>query len=235
MMAQQFTITDFIAHRWDEAKAVLSRHDPGFVATVNVYFDVKERGLILPNVPPPPSHRLSAKWYELFESTMDVSEQLDRLDVTVRKIDGAANHHEAHYYFETWVQDIYNLCEKIGRMISLSCSMYSLGRLKDKYRQEVENKIQHNVGRKRQALVHGADEAEKGGLGVSAKGITEDQLWEASVAAGPETIPYALESSHLYTPEWLRRIRPVTTDILAQLGGILSGLDQDITLAANKT
>ena len=129
-MPEQFTITDFIAHRWGEARVKLSRHDPAFVATMSVYFDVKERGLILPDTPPPPSYRLSAEWYELLESTLDVSQQLFRLEVTVRKTDAATNRREADYYFETWVQDVYNLCEKIGRMISVSCSLYSLGRLK---------------------------------------------------------------------------------------------------------
>ena len=66
-MPEQFTITDFIAHRWGEARVKLSRHDPAFVATMGVYFDVKERGLILPDTPPPPSYRLSAEWYELLE------------------------------------------------------------------------------------------------------------------------------------------------------------------------
>ena len=234
MMPEQFAITDFIENRWSEASAELSRHDRAFFDAVSRYFRVKEAGLVLTENLPQPSHRLSAGWYELLESTMDVSQHLDRLDLTVRKIDEATDRKEADYYFETWVQDIYNLCEKIGRMISLSCSLHSLGRLKDKYRQELEEKVQYNTSRMRQALVHGADEPEKGGLGVSAIGITEDQLWEASVVVGPESIPYALEASHLKPPAWVRRTRPVTADILARLGDVLSGLDQNIVTVADR-
>lgn len=221
-------VIDFIANRWEEAKADLSQHDPAYVATMGIYFDMKER-LILPDSPPQPSYRLKTEWYDLLQSTMDVAQQLDRLEFTVQKIDTATNRKEADYYFETWVQDIYNLCEKIKVLISLSCGLYSLGRLKDKYREEVEKKVQHNTGRKRQALVHGADEREKGGLGISAGGITEDKLWESLVAVGPGTIPYALDSSHLKPPEWLHRNRPVTIEILGTLGTILSSLDQIIT------
>ena len=73
-----------------------------------------------------------------------MAQQLNRLELTLRKIEAAPNRAEAEYYHETWVQEIYNLCEKIGRMTSVSCSLNSLGRLKDQYRLEIEENVQNN-------------------------------------------------------------------------------------------
>lgn len=231
-MSEQFSINNFMANRWAEAKEILSQQDSAFVKTIGVYDALRgEMGLTLPDNPPTPSFRLEPRWYDLLESTMDISQHLRRLELTVSKVDSAANRRDAIYYFNTWVQDIWSLCEKICRLISVSCSLYSLGKRKEKYRQEVKVKVQDKAGQMRHALVHGADEQGKG-FGINARAITEDRLWELGVALGPDNIPQA-DSFNQEAPSWLRQNKAVTLDILATLGSILFGLDQDIAALTN--
>ncbi|MCH8309760.1 MAG: hypothetical protein IIB17_04600 [Chloroflexi bacterium] len=160
--------------------------------------------------------------------------ELDRLKLTVSKVKSAPNHKEGFYSFNTWVQDIYNLCEKTKRLISSSCSLYSLGKRKDKYRKEVEKNVQTNAGKMRQALVHGADDPTRGGLGINAKAITNDSLWESFVAVGPNVLQYLPDSTDVLAPDWLRRVESATADINGELSSTLHRLENDIYRARSR-
>lgn len=93
--------------------------------------------------------------------------------------------------------------------------------------------MKHEIGQYRQAIVHGADDASKGGVGISAKSITQDQLWEGGVFLGPAIIKrgldYAYEQGgYLSAQDYLKGLKQTTTSVLATLGEILRGLDHDI-------
>ena len=124
---------------------------------------------------------------------------------------------------------------KTKRLISSSCRLYSLGKRKDKYRNEVEKNVQTNAGKLRQALVHGADEPKRGGLGINAKAITNERLWEGSVAVGPEILQYLTDSTDALVPNWLGQIETVTENLVGHLGATLHRLEKDMIRTRSNT
>jgi hypothetical protein len=230
--AQKFTITNFIENRWSEAKQELAEHDPAFFPAIETHYSTKEEEPILSGNPPAPSYRLSERWYHVLETTVDVSQQLERLRRTVFKARSATNRQEALYYFDTWIADVYSLCEKVKVLVAQSCRLHSLGnKAINQYRGEIENEVQKNAGRMRHALVHGKDEPKAGGLGINAKAITQDKSWEMLVVAGPSIIDQYLltPGGDNMPPERILRLPSITTEILARIGATLYDLDQAIT------
>jgi hypothetical protein len=159
-----FGISSFIEHRWAEAKEELKRIDSGFVNALSVYDILRNNGLWLPDNLPTPSRRLSKRWHKLLESTVELIRQIDRLNLTVSKMQTAPNRREALYYWDTWVQDSYSLCEKVERLIQRSCNVHRMAQSSERYfLKQVEVDVKHKICTVRQALVHGADNPQIGG------------------------------------------------------------------------
>jgi hypothetical protein len=203
-MREQFTIYNFIENRWADAKKELQRRDPAFVNKVEAYGSLWDQGLVLPELTNfsqphyPLPHPLPQRWYRLLETTFEVVQELERIDITTSQAQSAKTRKLARYYYDMWVQNAFNLCEKVKLLVTFSCRLY---RLADReaiikhYHSEI-NKVQDNVSKSRHALVHGADEAAKGGRGVDARAITDNPLgWDVGVVFGSELIPIILEAA----------------------------------------
>jgi hypothetical protein len=240
-MRDQFTIYNFIENRWTDAKKQLQRQDLAFVAAVEAYGSLWDQGIVLPELTnfSRPHYPLPQRWYRLLETTVDIVQELQRIDTTTSQAQSAGNRENARYYYDMWVQNAFNLCEKVKLLVTHSCRLYSLANtVKDHYHSEI-NKVQDNVGKSRHALVHGADEAAKGGRGINARAITDNPLgWDIIVALGPRVIPYILESANDagMTPKQYAMILGDLTRVLnTALAAVLYEFDSDIRHSAGSS
>ena len=115
-------------------------------------------------------------------------------------------------------------------LITHSCRVHGLGRLKDHYCKQIDSTgVQGKIGLLRHSLVHG-----EGGEGsVVRRAISEDarHSWEFYVATGPEILDDILEydsGQGLSPSEWSKILGDHTTRLLANVGGVLGQLEQDI-------
>ena len=103
---------------------------------------------------------------------------------------------------------------------------------KKRHHASLRSKVQGNIEKNRTAVVHGADDPLKGGRGINAKAITQDELWEYGVFLGPGIIKIRIEesykSTYLTPKRYYERIKAMTDIVLAELGGVLEGVEQDV-------
>jgi hypothetical protein len=241
-MREQFTIHNFIENRWADAKKELQRQDPAFVNKVEAYGSLRDQGIVLPELTnfSQPRYPLSQKWYRLLETTFEVAKELERIDITAYQAQSAKTRKLARYYFEMWVQNAFNLSEKVKLLVTHSCRLYGLtNTVKDHYHSEINDKVQDNVGKSRHALVHGADEAAKGGRGVDARAITDNPLgWDVNVVFGSQLIPIILEAADNagMTPDEYAVIVGVYTRMLNMaLAAVLLEFDHHISQPAGNS
>ena len=102
---------------------------------------------------------------------------------------------------------------------------YLFGRLKDKYRDQV-NVIRDQIGKVRHGLVHGYRDEETGGRPL--EGLTEDQLWEPFVALGDEMLAWLLDDTTRPLPDWEKRAPNAAGGLFIDLGAILNSFNQTI-------
>ena len=241
-MAQDFTLTTFIENRWEEAREELSRQDPTFVNALESYRNVDEMGVRLPalsevnkaTVP------LSDIWHDLLEISLEIYQELWRFEFTVALMKSETSGQMLWYCFDTWTQDAYNLCEKVNVLIAHTCKVHNLGnKLKDNYRKRIKRMVQDNLGKNRQAMVHGADDPTVGGRGRRARAITQHPLgWETAVVLGTRIIPDILEYSHKSLPrtaaEYSKMIEKMGRSMLSIIGAILNDFNNEIANAKPK-
>lgn len=205
-------IGNFLTARWGEAREALTSLDPAYMQTIMSWSAVEDVDLQLPDAPPEPNHRLSDDWHYMLEATVEVVHQVDRIYQTVERALSATNWRDASYYTDTWVEAAY------------STKVHSLGRRKEKYTQGVIQ-VRDRVGDIRQGLVPGI----RGCGGHSSDGITEDRLWESSLALGVSSVlKWMPDPAHESPPEWIRGMPEATRNLLIDLGDALDGLTQDI-------
>src|ERR687896_2346614 len=103
-MRDQFTIYNFIENRWTDAKKQLQRQDLAFVATVEAYGSLWDQGIVLPELTnfSRPRYPLQ-RWYRLLETTVDIVQELQRIDTTTSQAQSAGNRENARYYYDMWV------------------------------------------------------------------------------------------------------------------------------------
>ena len=231
-MALNFTIRSFIDNRWAEAKEELTQQDPTFIAAVQSYEFLQDK-LFLPEVDEsihPPRGLLDERWVHLLEATENVYLEVEDLLFTVSLIESAITSRASHYHADKWVESAYSLCEKVKVLITHSCRVHGLGRLDDKYCNQIDSKdVQGKIGLLRHPLVHG----EGGGGSVVRRAISEDEQhsWELYVAIGPGLLDYILEADPKegQSPSDKAKILGGhTTTLLANVSGVLSQLEQDI-------
>lgn len=242
----EFTIRNFIDNRWYDAKRELSIVDRDFVSEVESIVRTQNLGLVLPSglSLPTPTFRLSSKWHDLLALTMEVVEELDRLNLTVTLMDPNNSHgidrRLGVYYFDVWIQRVFNLCEKLDKLVANTCRLLLRNKKPDKwraredyYRALIKAKVQDEIEKHRSPSVHGA-----GGQGIlSGRVITEDhQGWEISVVGGPQMIDIMMEERYqaggLLDPEGYFQIAGVLTQsVVVNLTTILLELDQELAQA----
>ena len=228
-MALNFTIKSFIENRWVEAKEELTQQDPTFVAAVQSYGFLHDK-LFLPENIHPPRRLLPERWIHLLEASVSVYQEVENLSFTVSLIEPGITIRASHYYADKWIEGAYNLCEKVKLLITHSCRAYGLGRLQDKYCNQIDSRdVQGNIGLRRHPQVHG--EGEEGS--VVRRAISEDasHSWEFYVAVGPGLLNHILEddSKEGLSPSELSKVLgDHTTTLLLNVSGVLSQFEQDI-------
>jgi len=243
-MNQQFTIRDFIDNRWADAKSQLSGLDPEFVRNVETLDRAQKSGLLVPRRRelPLPNRRLSDEWHELLSTTMEIVEELDRLLLTVSLMDPkkstGIDRRLAVYYFDVWVQRVFNLCDKVEKLVARTCRLLLRGRksanwkeIETRYRSHIKGRVKNEIEELRSPAVHGA-----GGKGtLSRRVITEEhQGWEISVVFGPSIIEEIRDAHYtnetLMSPEqWFENSGAKTNYVVETLGAILLDLDREIS------
>ena len=99
-MVQQFTIEKFVENRWVEAKAELAEHAPEYVAAMQATDFLMQRGFVLPEGLPAPQWRLPVVWQELLETTFDVVQTIEWLNLTLSSLEANQDRRHARYCFE---------------------------------------------------------------------------------------------------------------------------------------
>ena len=193
-MAQLSSIRDFVDRRWSDAKEKLLELDPEFVRRVETLDRISKLSFELPGTTelPTPSRRLSKDWQNLLAATFDVVHELDNLQTTLSLLcsntSPGTRGRLAAYYYDVWVQQVFNLCDKVNRFVTLYCKLYCLRRGKDNrerttnaYRNKIKGRVQRDIELLRSPLVHGA-----GGKGTLAERVISEEYqgWEINVVAG---------------------------------------------------
>ena len=166
-MGQQFTIENFIENRWAEAKAELAEHAPDYVGAMQAVDGLMQLGFLLPEGLPSPQWRLPVVWQAVLETTHDIVQTKEWLELTLTLLEANLDRRHARYYFEVWTQIAYNLSEKVGKLISDSSKIAALNnKTKKKYRSLLETHVKTKdwtVGV--QAIVNGVDDTIQGWAG----------------------------------------------------------------------
>ena len=224
----EFSIDRFMENRWLDAAEILTELDPAFVHALEVQDSVIDEGLWLPYKLPSPSKRLPLEWHQLLESTADIVQHIDRWTFMLEKAEAAADYRESIVYLDTWIELGWSLADKVNRLISLTCKVYSLGQRRAKYLKDTD-RIKDNFGKLRHPLVHGASDPLKGEKGVNARAMTEEGYWETAVVSGfPNMKPYLCFSREKPPSSLIPGARPTTNNVFGQLGAILASLEEDI-------
>lgn len=243
----EFSIRNFIDNRWDDAKIKLSRVDLEFVGKVESAFRAAKLGLVSPSLDslPTPTTRLSSGWHDLLALSMEVVQEIDRLQLTVSLMNPNnspdIDRRLTVYYLDVWVQLVFNLCEKLDKLVCNSCRLLLRNKVpdnwrerEDHYRDLIKTKVQNEIEKFRSPSVHGA-----GGVGILAgRVISEEyQAWEISVVVGPHTIDDIIEAAYhpggSLPPGESSRVMVAKTDfVVLALGTILLELDRELAEAS---
>ena len=230
-MSKKVSIETFIENRWAEAKTELERIAPKFVPSLQAHDTLMKHGFLLPEGLPAPGQRLPVTWHELLEATWDVTQAVQRLEITLEFLEGNAERKLARYFFEVWVQSAYSLCEKVESLAAHTCKIHSINQKIKKGYYGLLKPLQEEIEKSRTAIVHGVNRPKGGGTPITATAITQDGLWEVGVFLGPgiikEMIEQSYQSGYLSPKDYYNRLRETTEVVLNRLSGVLESLDQE--------
>ena len=193
------TIDVFVNRRWGDAKEVLRGLDGDFVSRLESEQRLQTLGLDMPKahgVGFTPKKRLSKQWHHLLEACLELTMQAWKVKVAADAMTPEANAelppHEAgarsDYHFRSWFIHAQALTERASDVIRKTTEVYiaeatNRSEIAKRYTARVRQEISKIVDRQRNDYVHPRRSW--------ASGITENQLWEGSVAAGvtPNKVP----------------------------------------------
>jgi len=164
---------------------------------------------------------------------MDVVLDLDRLSMTVSMMDPAQTNIDRRrsvYFYDVWIQQVYNLCEKIKLLIRHTCRLHKpegWTAMQSRYIEEVKSKVQSKIGY-RSPIVHG-----DGGDGTLPQIVIsgQDGGWEMLVIAGPAMINTLLEETYGYGPP-TNALAQQTEYVISALGSILQEFEIEMDKSA---
>ena len=240
------SLSDFVAHRWSQANAELSKLDPRFVSTPENEVRLNKMGLAAPwpsSVGATPIVRLPQEWHQLLEACLELKIQADCLQTAAALLMPEAHAgkpteltgKETTYHFRSWFAQALALAERAESVIAKTVNLFANTQndMKERFQRRVYREITMHVNRQRQDYLHGFRRS-------WASGLTEDQLWETSVAVG--LLPEMLLEQFVY-PEEGQDVQSGgrvffqarTKEFLAKLGCILHDLEAELGLTGNRT
>ena len=234
------SINDFVEHRWAHTRQKLRKLDPDFVRRVEETVRLQDLGLEALGVGGSPKRRLSKKWHTLLEDCDELVRKATILqtviDCFIADSDGEMSSVEIgrrfFYHMRSWFIHAQALAEQTQRVISSTTSCYISDREVDKkltkcHRKSVKSQVIRTVKQERDEFAHATAKS-------WSTSITEDNLWEPSVAAG--LTPRMSHDEFIY-PSMGERVKsgmyhhPLTEKngiVFQRLGGILQQLEEDI-------
>ncbi|MCI0830172.1 MAG: hypothetical protein J4N67_08550 [Chloroflexi bacterium] len=232
-MSNYFGIQDFIDNRWAEAKLELEMVAPTFFHALQAHEGLQKFGFVLPEALPVPEQRFAAPWHELLESTMDVTQAVERLNITLGLLEGVSEKNLAKYYYEVWLQSAYALCAKVESLIAHTCKVHSVRlELKREYQALVKSIVRDEIDKRRTAFVHGANRPD-GKIAIVATVMTDHGYWEGAVFLGPEIIKGALAESNqsgwLSVHDYHAILTEITEIVFRGLGHVLEQVHQGVS------
>ena len=236
------SIDDFVNQRWSDAKATLRQLDKDYVDKIESEVRLQALRLTTPwlsDVRRRPVQELSSEWHRLMEECLEATMQVSTLQLSADSLTADANnglsHTEAgrrvHYHFRSWFIHAKALAESVNAIIKLTTEVYIADQrvrteLVKRLRGRVCREVSEWVGKQRNSYVHATPES-------WASGITEDRIWEFSIAVG--MIPQKFLHDFHY-PDCGDKVRggeysffiDRTNWILDTLGSILQELEVNI-------
>ena len=234
------SINDFVEHRWADAREELRKLDPDFARLDEETVRLQGLGLEVLGVGRSPKRRLSKKWHTLLEDCDELVRKASILqtaiDCFIADSDGEMSSVEVgrrfFYHMQSWFIHAQALAEYTKRVISNTTKLYISDREADKkldkcHRKSVYCQVTKMVEQERNKFAHATGKS-------SSTSITEDDLWEGSVAAG--LTPQMSHDEFIY-PSMGERVKsgmyhhPLVEKngiIFQRLGGILHQLEENI-------
>ena len=238
------SIGDFVNHRWTDAKEALRILDGGFVGGLESEIRLRTRGVLAArwgDGEPKPKRRLPSKWHRLLEACLELTMQMKLLQTAADGLKADAHIGmsrlevgiRADYYFRSWFMHAAALTERTNEVIKWTTNVYvpehaTRTKLAEQQGKRVHEQITEAIERQRDQYLHGA-------IRSWAKGITEDQLWEGSVAVGLtpqrflDEVRFPKEERQLRSGKHAKFV-PITGAICDGIGSILQDLETDMNI-----
>lgn len=234
-MTQSPTIKDFINNRWNDSKEELRKPDQSFVGQFEARLHLSHEGVWLPSDTPEitPKRRRPRKWHDLLSTTMGIALDLTLVETNLLILNPKDNpkldRRTEVFCFYAWLQNIYNLCEKVRLLVTQSCKLYPLdkNRVKSAFHKAIRVKVQDEVSKLRHPVLHGDSQAST----LMKRVITQDkEAWEVNVALGPRIIDETFKSFYTHQSGRLfATLDSKTGYALSTLGSILFELEKEIS------
>lgn len=232
-MSEEFTIEQFIQNRWAEARTELGKIAPRFVQSMQDLFGLSQSEITSASNVPKPENSLTEVWFEVLESTYDVCLVIDKIDITLERMEKSTASWLARYYCDVWDQTAYNLIDKTKSLISHTCKLYRInGKTRARYHSRLNTEVKSEIDKRRTAIVHGANRPGGGANPIAPTVFTDKRMWEVAVFIGPKMIKNSIASSReggRYSVDQFYRLTKERTDrALRGIGNVLESFDQEI-------
>lgn len=236
------SIDDFVESRWTDAKATLAKLDQDFVSKVESEVRLQAAGLTTPWEPKgesrKPLRRLSSEWHRLLEACLELTMQEAILRVAADGLTRDATRRRSQveigkqgdYHFRSWFVHATTLTERVDDVINWTTKVYVVdrkvrSRINKRHQGQVYQQVTNQISRQRNSFVHSSRSW--------AKAMTEEELWEAHVAAGMTPRSFLDELHHPAGGEQLisgkyDQFVALTEDLCDCLGSILQDLELEV-------
>ena len=166
------------------------------------------------------------------ESTMDVTQAVERLNITLELLEGVSERKLARCYYEVCMQGAYALCEKVEGLIAYACKVHLMVLETRRGYQALVKPVRDLIDKDRTAYVRGANRP-AGKTAIAATAITTQGFWESSVVFGPEMIKIILAGRHenddLSVQDYRGIATRMTGHVYRMLGLVLEKVDQGVS------
>ena len=240
-MSLKPTINDFVERRWADAKGELQKLDPDFVRRSEETVRLQGLGLEALDFSHNPKRRLSREWHILLE---DCDELVRKASVLQTAIDcfiadsgGGMSSGDIgrrfFYHMQSWFIHAQALAEYTQRVFSSTTKLYFRDsetgkKIANRHIESVRCQVTRWVEQGRIKFVHAT------GKSLST-GITEDDLWEGSVAAGltpqisHDEFTDPIMGEQVKSGKY-RLLADANGTVLERTGRILQELEEDIAI-----
>ena len=236
------SISDFVEHRWVDARDKLRNLDPDFTRRVEETVRLQDLGLEALGVGSSPKQRLPKKWHTLLEDCDELVRKASILQTAIDCFTADSNGEMSSvevgrrffYHMRSWFIHAQALAEQTQRVISntTSCYIYDRevdGKLAKCHRKSVKSQVIRMVKQERDEFAHAKQKS-------WSTTITEDNLWEPSVAAGltprmsPNESIYAFFGERVKSGMYHHPLAERNGIVFQRLGRILHELEEDIAV-----